>query len=101
VVEEIAGHHCTPVGSVAFAQQPHAQRGYAAKLDGVSGYVDLGTGPTITATGAFAVEVWIKTAAAGTTNTIVAQRDEGGCNGSFRLELRDDGQVRWWSYGEG
>jgi hypothetical protein len=100
VVEEIAGHHGTPVGGVAFAQQPHAQRGYAARFDGVNDFVNLGTARAITGQGAFTVEAWIKTTGATTTNAIVAQRDETSDNGGFRLELHHGGRVRWWSFGD-
>jgi hypothetical protein len=84
--------------------RPPAYQGFgsstpAYQFDGAS-YIDCGTAPSVSGTSDFTVEAWINT-----TNTansdIFSQRDASGYNGEFELQVRGNGQVYFYIYGNG
>ncbi len=78
---------------------------YSLGLLGTSNQgVSIGTGAAITGTGAFAVEAWVKTPLVLTNDMyIVQQREPGpvGFDGEYFLQVNQNGQVRWLTYGAG
>ena len=65
-----------------------------------SAYLSLGTAPSITGTGPFAVHARIRTSlVAG--QVIIQQRDANNFNGEYQLHTTGQGTLRWWSYGGG
>ncbi|MGB4979574.1 MAG: Ig-like domain-containing protein, partial [Anaerolineae bacterium] len=72
-------------------------------FSGYSDHISLGSGPSITGQGPFAVEAWV--AATGYTNgVIIQQRDVDGYNGEYVLRLGPvggtPGHVCWMTYGD-
>jgi len=67
-------------------------------FDGSSGYVDCGTGPSLSGTTDFSVEAWINTQNT-TEGAIVQQRYSAGYNGEFELDASADGTVYFMVYG--
>jgi hypothetical protein len=69
----------------------------AYQFDGAS-YISLGSGQSLAGTNDFTVEAWINT-----TNTAAAdvfsQRDNSVYNGEFELQVRGDGRVYFYVYG--
>jgi uncharacterized repeat protein (TIGR01451 family) len=70
--------------------------GQAFSFNGQASYIDLGTGPDIVGTGAFAVAAWVKTTAS--NGVILNQRDPNNFNGEYGLSV-SGGQVNWYTYG--
>ncbi|HVC96606.1 MAG TPA: LamG-like jellyroll fold domain-containing protein [Pirellulales bacterium] len=85
----------TLVGGVSYA--PGAV-GQAFNFNGQGSYVDLGTGPDIVGTGAFAVTAWVKTTATG-PQVVVNQRDPNNFNGEYGLNIVN-GKVNWNTFGD-
>ncbi len=71
--------------------------GQAFNFNGNGSYIDLGTGPDIVGTGAFAVAAWVNTSTTG-TEFILNQRDPNNYNGEYVLALVN-GQINFWVYG--
>jgi hypothetical protein len=67
-------------------------------LDGISGWVDFGTGASVIGRGPFSVSLWLKTTQA-TTNTLLSQRDGNDWNGMWSLSTLG-GRLEWYLYGE-
>src|SRR5262249_28300897 len=57
----------------------------AFSFNGQGSYIDLGTGPDVVGTGAFAVAVWVRTTASG--GMILNQRAANNYNGEYVLSL--------------
>jgi hypothetical protein len=72
----------------------------ALRFDGVDDYVDLGLAPSVIGTAPFAVAAWVKTTSA-TGQVVIQQRDATAFDGEYQLRVKSDGNVYWWSYGEG
>ena len=65
-----------------------------------SAYLSLGTAPSITGTGPFAVHARIRTSVVA-GQVIMQQRDADNFNGEYQLHTTGQGTLRWWSYGGG
>jgi uncharacterized repeat protein (TIGR01451 family) len=85
----------TLAGGVTFAP---GVVGEAFSFNGQGSYVDLGMGPDLVGTGAFAVGAWVKTT--GADGVIIQQRDPANFNGEYVLAV-SGGKVNWWDYGGG
>ncbi|MGH7970390.1 MAG: LamG domain-containing protein [Limisphaerales bacterium] len=70
----------------------------AYQFDGGSGYIDCGTGPSLSGTNDFTVEAWINTTAAAVSQ-IIQQRDAAGYNGEYILGMNADGTLSFTIYG--
>jgi uncharacterized repeat protein (TIGR01451 family) len=92
-LDGVGGNNGTLAGGVSYAP---GVVGQSFSFNGQGSYVDLGTGPDVVGTGAFAVAVWIKTTAAG--GMILNQRDANNFNGEYALAL-SGGKVSWSTYG--
>ena len=104
-----AGNNGTINGSPTMGvagPRPPAQLGFdsgalAYQFDGVSSYIDCGTGPSLAGATDFSVEAWVNTtnSAAG---TVVQQRSTGsGYNGEYQLQVNANGTLYFLVYGGG
>lgn len=97
VVDDTGERHAgVAVGGVSWL--PGAG-GSAMTLSG-SAYLSLGTAPSITGTGPFAVHARIRTSAVA-GQVIIQQRDTNNFDGEYQLHTTGQGTLRWWSYGGG
>jgi len=97
VVDDTGERHAgTAVGDVSW--MPGAG-GSVMTLSG-SAYLSLGTAPSITGTGPFAVHARIRTSAVA-GQVIIQQRDTDNFDGEYQLHTTGQGTLRWWSYGGG
>jgi hypothetical protein len=72
----------------------------AYQFNGSSGYIDCGTGASLSGTNDFTVEAWINTTAT-TLGQVVQQRDSTGYNGEYMLVVNADGTLSFTVYGNG
>lgn len=95
VVDDTGERHAgTAVGGVSWLP---GTDGSAMSLSG-SAYLSLGTAPSITGTGPFAVHARIRTSeVAG--QVIIQQRDSVTINGEYQLHTTGQGKLEWWTYG--
>ena len=97
VVDDTGERHAgTALGDVSW--MPGAG-GSVMTLSG-SAYLSLGTAPSITGTGPFAVHARIRTSAVA-GQVIIQQRDTDNFDGEYQLHTTGQGTLRWWSYGGG
>ena len=97
VVDDTGERHAgTAVGDVSW--MPGAG-GSVMTLSG-SAYLSLGTAPSITGTGPFAVHARIRTSAVA-GQVIIQQRDTDNFDGEYQLHTTGQGTLRWRSYGGG
>lgn len=97
VVDDTGGRYAgAAVGGVTWLPRTE---GSGVTLSG-NAYVSLGTAPSITGTGPFAVHALIRTSfVAG--QVIIQQRDALNYNGEYQLHTTGQVNRRWWSYGGG
>jgi hypothetical protein len=77
----------TPVGGVTANGEPKAGSG-SFSFDG-TGYIDVGTGGSVSGTGDFAVSAWVKTTSSNPM-VIINQREDGNINGEYMLKIGGD-----------
>lgn len=102
------GHTATNNTGIALGvagPRPPAYAGFqsgktAYQFDGVSGYVDCSTGPSLAGTTDFTIEAWINTTATA-AGQILQQRDPNGYNGEYMLAVTATGTISWTVYGNG
>lgn len=68
------------------------------ELDGSINYISFNKWPTITGSGPFSIEVWIKTN--GRNASIIQQRSRASCNGEYMLWIQKSGTIRWVIWGD-
>jgi hypothetical protein len=84
---------------------PPAYQGFGAgttayEFDGVSAYVDCGTGPALSGVTDFTLEAWVNTTNAA-YGMIVQQRYSGGYNGEYEFAVNTNGTLAFVVYGSG
>ena len=102
------GHPGTNIGGItlgAAGPRPPTYAGFDAgktayQFDGTSGYVDCGTGPSLSGTNDFTLEAWINTTSTA-SGQILQQRDTNGFNGEYQFAVNGDGTVYFTVYGGG
>ena len=95
VVDDTGERHAgTAVGGVSWLP---GTDGSAMSLSG-SAYLSLGTAPSITGTGPFAVHARIRTSVVA-GQVIIQQRDAVTINGEYQLHTTGQGKLEWWTYG--
>jgi len=103
-----AAHSGTNNGALtlgATGPRPPSYQGFnsgkvAYQFDGISSFIDCGTGPSLSGTTDFTLEAWVNTTATA-AGRIVQQRYANGYNGEYMLGLNADGTVNFGLYGGG
>ncbi|MGC4016596.1 MAG: Calx-beta domain-containing protein [Luteolibacter sp.] len=75
--------------------------GNALNFDGVDDGIVVGTSAALSGTGDFTVAAWVKIAPGSPQGTIIQQRDPGGFNGEYGLNVGANGTVQFYLYNGG
>ena len=102
------GHNGTNIGGVTTGVTgpvPPAYQGFHAGntafgFDGGSGYIDFGTGPSLSGTTDFSLEAWINTTTTA-NGVIIQQRSTLGYNGEYQFIVNSSGTLGFFLYGGG
>ena len=85
------------VGEIFGANRTQGYLGRALEFDGIDDRLLLGTGPSLEGPTDFTVAAMVRTSA--TSGGVIIQQRNGGFNGEYILNIKADGRVNFWMYG--